>query len=178
MKVSTLCGEVLLHLFCIWGGHMVGVLGFRTLLLAVSIFGYVAPTTAALAFVRSPFQILVVDDLGGAVEERMRQVDRMRAQGQGAAIPYGRCISACTLYLGLPDTCVGRSAVFGFHGPSARTRGLGLPLGEFDRVSHAMANYYPEPVRSWYLSTARHIIGTYYQVSGAQLISMGFRECT
>ncbi len=130
-----------------------------------------------LAWVKAPSQILVTNDLGGPVIERMRRVDRMRSQGVGAAIPYGRCISACTLYLGLPNTCVGRSAEFGFHGPSAATRGLGLPLDEFQRVTAAMANYYPEPVRSWFVSTARYVTGTYYRVSGSQLIQMGFAEC-
>lgn len=127
--------------------------------------------------VKAPVRVLVTEDLGGAVEDRMRLVDRMRDRGMGVAIPYGRCISACTLYLGLPQTCVGRTAVFGFHGPSARTQGLGLPLPEFERLSVAMARYYPEPVRSWYLSTARHVIGSYYPVSGAQLIALGFPEC-
>jgi len=157
---------------------MLGVKGrfFRNFVLAMGL-GTVMPTGPILAWVKAPSQILVTHDLGGPVEERMRRVENMRARGEGVAIPYGQCISACTLYLGLPDTCIGRNAVFGFHGPAARTRGLGLPLDEFERISHAMARYYPEPVRTWYLSTARYVIGEYYSVSGAQLIAMGFSEC-
>jgi hypothetical protein len=146
--------------------------------LVLALAGVVGSTAPSMAWVRSPSQILVTNDLGGPVEERMRRVERMRSRGEGVAIPYGRCISACTLYLGLPNTCVGRQAEFGFHGPSAATRGLGLPFGEFQRISQQMANYYPEPLRSWFMSTARHIINaSYYRVSGAQLIQLGFSEC-
>lgn len=131
----------------------------------------------AYARIIGPPQILVTHDLGGPVEERMRRIERMRARGEAVAIPYGRCISACTLYLGLPDTCVGPSAEFGFHGPSAGTAGLGLPPDEFYRISGAMAQFYPAPVREWFLTTARYTKLTYLRVSGAQLIELGVKQC-
>lgn len=133
---------------------------------------------AAHARIIGPPQILVTHDLGGPVEDRMRRVERMRLRGEGVAIPYGRCISACTLYLALPDTCVGQNAEFGFHGPSAATKGIGLPLEEFYRISAAMADHYPAPLREWFLSTARYSTLTYHKVSGAQLIKLGVKECT
>jgi len=131
----------------------------------------------AHARIIGPPQILITHDLGGPVEERMRRIERMRARGEAVAIPYGRCISACTLYLGLPDTCVGPSAEFGFHGPSAGTAGLGLPPDEFYRISGAMAQFYPAPVREWFLTTARYTKLTYLRVSGAQLIELGVKQC-
>jgi hypothetical protein len=140
-------------------------------------FGWVALALPSHARIKVPSQIMITHDLGGPVEERMRRVERMRQRGEGVAIPHGRCISACTLYLGLPDTCVGRSAEFGFHGPSAATRGLGLPQPEFQRISTQMAAFYPAPLRDWFLSTARYTTQSYIRISGAQLIQLGFKEC-
>lgn len=116
-------------------------------------------------------------DLGGPVAARMAEVDALRLSGERVKVK-GTCASACTLYMGLPNACTTRGAEWRFHGPSATTRGLGLPFDEFERVSQAMARHYPEPVRTWFLSTGRHIIGTYYRVSGAALIDMGaIKEC-
>lgn len=118
------------------------------------------------------------NDLGGLVEKRMAEVERLRESGERVEI-RGRCISACTLYLGLENACTTRGAEWGFHGPSANTNGLGLPLGEFERLSQSMARHYPEPVREWFMSTARFVSGRdYYAVSGADLIDLGaIREC-
>lgn len=129
------------------------------------------------AWVSAPKRILVTHDLGGPIAERMRRIERMRARGEGVAIPHGRCISACTLFLGLPATCVGKNAEFGFHGPSAATGGLGLSPQEFEQVSTAMAQYYPSAIRHWFLSNARFQTLTYFSISGADLIAAGVTEC-
>jgi hypothetical protein len=164
------------------GEEMIGKCFVRALrammacFLCLTAFGALAAFPAHARII-SPPQILITHDLGGPVEERMRRIERMRARGEAVAIPYGRCISACTLYLGLPDTCVGPSAEFGFHGPSAGTAGLGLPPDEFYRISGAMAQFYPAPVREWFLTTARYTKLTYLRVSGAQLIELGVKQC-
>lgn len=122
--------------------------------------------------------LIVKYDLGGDIKDRMRMVDHMIRNGDSVEI-QGRCISACTIYLAVPNACTTRGAEWGFHGPAARRQGLGLLLPEFEWLSVAMARYYPEPVRRWYLSTARHVSGQdYYSVSGAALIDMdAINEC-
>jgi len=87
----------------------------------------------------------------------------------------GECYSSCTMYLGTSGICVHRSAVFGFHGPSA----YGKPLSpeDFDYWSEILARQYREPLRSWFLHTARYKTREYYRISGATLIQMGYPSC-
>ncbi|MFE3838667.1 hypothetical protein [Pseudogemmobacter sonorensis] len=119
---------------------------------------------------------VVRHDLGGGVEERIRSVERLRAQGTRIRIE-GICISACTLYLGLPQTCVSPSARLGFHGPSSSLPGLPLPRSEFERVSQTMASYYPAAMRRWFMSEARMITRDYYLISGHDAIALGAKSC-
>lgn len=122
--------------------------------------------------------LVVTDDYGGSLPERVQQIEAMRRKGISVAVPYGHCMSACTLYLGLPDTCVGPSAVFGFHGPSAGQSTIGLPQAEFEHWTRLMASYYPPPLRRWFLREGRYTTLTYKTVSGAELIRLGVRACT
>ncbi|MEZ5779567.1 MAG: hypothetical protein R3E44_14525 [Paracoccaceae bacterium] len=137
----------------------------------------VSPAIRAEAATVETTRTIITNDTGGSVAERVRTIRKMRHEGQGVAIPRGRCLSACTLYLGLPNTCVGRRARFGFHGPSSATPGIGLPRAEFERWSRIMAEHYPTPIRRWFLQTARHRTIGVYMVSGAELIRLGVPEC-
>ena len=131
----------------------------------------------AQASERKPQRIVVTNDYGGSVPARSQQIAAMRSAGQSVAVPYGNCMSACTMYLGLPGTCVGPSAVFGFHGPSAGS-GIGLPQAEFVRWSQVMAANYPPRLRDWYLREGRYHTLDYLVITGAQLIQMGVPRCT
>jgi hypothetical protein len=117
------------------------------------------------------------NDMGGGVSKRMAKIEQMRTAGTRVRI-LGTCVSACTLYLGLPNTCVSRTAKLGFHGPSTRFQGIPLPLQEFERVSRQMATYYPSQIRGWFMAEAQMRTGSYYTISGAQAIAMGARPCT
>lgn len=119
----------------------------------------------------------VADDPGGDVALRLRQLERLRREGRAVEIRRGYCNSACTLYLGLARTCVGRAARFGFHGPSSGIPGLGLTPEAFDRWSRLMARQYPEPIRSWFLREGRLITVGTYTISGGELIRLGVPEC-
>ena len=110
-------------------------------------------------------------DMGGSVSARLDQMQHM----SGVRI-VGRCDSACTMLLGLPDTCVTRSARLGFHGPSTRS-GLPLPRSEWERVSNVMADHYPPALRRWFMAEGRKNTGAVRVIRGAELINMGVREC-
>lgn len=110
-------------------------------------------------------------DTGGPVAARL---DEMR--GMDGVRIEGTCLSACTLYLGLPETCVLPSARLGFHSPSTRS-GILLPPGEWDRVTRLMAEQYPAPLADWFLREARHHTEL-VPLSGAQAISLGARPCS
>ena len=68
---------------------------FKGLLLALCLFG---------------FQV----DYGGDVIEKLQQFYYLKQSQQEFVIP-DVCISACTMFLGLPKVCVQDGTVFGFH---------------------------------------------------------------
>lgn len=115
-------------------------------------------------------------DLGGDLDERVARVERLRAAGTPVRIE-GTCVSACTLYLGLPAACVAPGARLGFHGPRTRLPGIPLPHADFERQTRVMASYYPGPIRAWFMAEARMVTESYYVISGAQAIAMGARAC-
>jgi hypothetical protein len=144
-------------------------LSCRSILLAAIWVGLASPDPATALDIRN--------DLGGAVSQRIAKVEQLRAAGTRVRI-IGTCVSACTLYLGLPNTCVVPTARLGFHGPSTRLKGIPLPRQEFERVSRQMATYYPGQLRGWFMSEARMRTASYYTISGAQAIAMGAKACT
>ena len=61
--------------------------------------------------------VKIVDhDGGGRVDQRIAEIDKLRAAGTQVRI-RGNCWSACTLYLALESTCVYPSASLHFHAP-------------------------------------------------------------
>lgn len=120
--------------------------------------------------------LVVTNDLGGVLTDYMASVEKLRRNGTPVVI-RGTCVSACTLYLGLPNACVARNARLGFHGPSSPFPGIPLPPNQFERVSRQMATYYPADIRAWFLTTARKVTENYYVLTGAEAIAMGARPC-
>lgn len=118
--------------------------------------------------------IVVQSDRGGYIGQRNAEIRTLRASGTRVEL-QGLCLSACTMYLSLPNACVSPSAVFGFHGPSRN--GQPLSARDFDHWSQIMASGYREPLRSWYMSQARYTLSGYHQLSGTDLIRMGYPPC-
>ena len=84
-------------------------------------------------------------------------------------------MSSCTMYLGLPNTCVSPSASFGFHGPRSGTTGRSLADTSAARL---MASHYPPALRNWFLREGQYLQGNHVvTLSGHQLIAMGIRRC-
>lgn len=121
--------------------------------------------------------IIIQNDKGGAVTERAELIRDYRSAGTSVEIRGSFCLSSCTMYLGLPETCVTPQTVFGFHGPSSRHYGIALNPAAFEHWSQIMADHYPEPLRSWFLSKGRHRIVGFYEYLGSDLIRMGIRRC-
>ncbi|WP_417808808.1 hypothetical protein [Thioclava sp.] len=117
---------------------------------------------------------VVMNDRGGLLGQRAEEIRVLAQTGQRVEL-RGQCLSACTLYLKLPNACVAPDAVFGFHGPS--WYGHPLPVDRFEAFSNLMARHYREPLRSWFMNTARYRTSSYYQLSGHQLIGMGYSPC-
>ncbi len=118
--------------------------------------------------------ITVANDYGGYISNYMDRIDGIRARHTPVAIT-GDCRSACTLYLGAGNVCVTQAAMLRFHGPSRS--GEPFPKIEFEMFSQLMARYYPEPIKSWFMDTARYRINGTFALSGAELIRLGVPEC-
>ncbi|WP_176846786.1 hypothetical protein [Roseicitreum antarcticum] len=120
--------------------------------------------------------IIVERDNGGLLIDRIRYLGALRQSGQRVEI-RGQCISACTLYLGLPQTCVSPDTIMGFHGPQSRLYGIALPPADFEYWSRVMADHYPPALKRWFLAEGRNEIMGVRQIRGSELIRLGAREC-
>ncbi|CAD0186674.1 hypothetical protein RUESEDTHA_03583 [Ruegeria sp. THAF57] len=127
----------------------------------------------AAANTQNPY--VVGNDRGGYLHDRLIELENLQRNRVLVEIRGRVCFSTCTMFLGLPGTCVDAETIFGFHGPS-RT-GRKLPKKDFDYFSRVMADYYPEPLKSWFMNKARNRISGVYKVKGAELIRMGISPC-
>lgn len=119
--------------------------------------------------------LVVHNNRGGLLRDRLRQISTLRAEGRAVHIRGAICYSTCTMLIGLPRTCVAPHTTFGFHGPSS----FGRPLEpeRFEYASQVIASYYPVPLRDWYMSKARHDIRGLSRIKGDQLIKLGVPAC-
>ncbi|WP_421056989.1 hypothetical protein [Leisingera sp. D0M16] len=121
-------------------------------------------------------QILIVgDDPGGYLHLRLIELKKLRRSGVRVEIRGRICYSTCTMFLGLPGTCVHPHTIFGFHGPSRN--GRRLRQKDFDYFSQVMADYYPKPLKAWFMERARNRIVGVYKIKGSELIRIGIPAC-
>lgn len=85
---------------------------------------------------------VIVNDRGGYVMKYALAVARDRESGEPVRI-MGRCASACTLYLSLPNVCIGPRAYFQFHAPYGSNPKANQYVKEY------MMKEYPAWVRNW-----------------------------
>jgi len=118
--------------------------------------------------------LIIENDDGGNVEE---YAQRIRAIPRSTLVAIaGVCSSACTMYLGHNRTCAYPDTVFSFHGPSDEVPGRALPQDEFNEISRLMAAHYPEPIRSWFMNTARYTLVGFHDRRGSEFIRLGLVE--
>jgi hypothetical protein len=92
----------------------------------------------------APQVVTVGNERGGYVVDYAARV--LKLQESNAEVHFtGRCDSACTLYLALPQdhTCIARGASFRFHAPSASSRYARQAAETY------MLKTYPEWVTAW-----------------------------
>ena len=124
---------------------------------------------------RSSEPLIVRNDRGGLLQKRLRELNRLHRTGQPVRIEGGICYSTCTMFLGLPQTCVSPDTTFGFHGPSSYGRPLDPAL--FERASQLIAQNYPPALQRWYMDTGRYKTRTLYRIRGEQIIALGIEAC-
>jgi hypothetical protein len=93
---------------------------------------------------QAPEVVTINNERGGYVVDYATRL--LKLQESNAAVRFtGRCDSACTLYLALPQdqTCIARGASFSFHAPSAFSRYAR------EAAETYMLKTYPEWVTAW-----------------------------
>lgn len=119
--------------------------------------------------------IEISNDRGGLLRDRIAELQELRRTGQQVRISGDICYSTCTMFLGLPQTCVSPATTFGFHGPSSYGRPLDPTV--FEEASRVMADHYPDVLKTWYLETGRYEIVALYRFRGSDIIKMGIQSC-
>lgn len=119
--------------------------------------------------------LVIKNDRGGLLRTRMKQLAVLRRESRPVEIRGRVCFSTCTMFLGLPETCVSPNTTFGFHGPSSY--GRRLDHATFERASEIIASHYPPVLKNWYMKKGRHRIWALYRVSGSNLIALGVPSC-
>jgi hypothetical protein len=92
----------------------------------------------------APQVVTIGNERGGYVVDYAARV--LKLQESNTTVRFaGRCDSACTLYLTLPQdqTCIARGASFRFHAPTAPTRQASFAAKTY------MLKTYPEWVTTW-----------------------------
>ena len=108
---------------------------------------------------------------GGWIKDFQPEIDRANASGELFRIK-GHCQSNCTLFLGLRNVCVERSATLLFHAGHDRQRNINA--GSTQR----MLNAYNAALRAYV--TERCYMNTleFHAIPGSMIIDkFGYREC-
>jgi len=141
----------------------------------IAVLGMVsAPLLPTVATAQQSY--VVGNDRGGYLHDRLIELRNLEQNKVRVEIRGRVCYSTCTMFLGLPDACVDPDTIFGFHGPSSSGRRLAQT--DFDYFSRVMADYYPKPLREWFMAEGRNRISGVYKVKGSRIIAMGVPACS
>jgi hypothetical protein len=145
------------------------------LLMAPAASAQAQSQTQTWVSLQSSSPLVVGNDRGGRLRVRLTQLGELRKSRRPVKITGAICYSTCTMFLGLPQTCISPNTTFGFHGPSSYGRALDPTT--FNRASRVIASYYPQALRTWFMETGRYKINSVYKVKGREIIKMGIRAC-
>jgi hypothetical protein len=111
---------------------------------------------------------------GGRIVDFLPIVQQYNASGEMFRI-QGVCKSACTLFLGIRNTCIERDATLMFHGGHDIQEDV---TGPDTRASRAMLYRYNEALRR-YLREGHYLDSDeYHTLAGGELIDrFGYTEC-
>ena len=111
---------------------------------------------------------------GGRVVDFLPIVRQYNASGELFRI-QGVCKSACTMFLGIRNVCVERSATLMFHAGHDIKEDV---TGPDTRASRAMLYRYNKALREYLLEVHHMDSDEYYALMGSELIDrFGYREC-
>ncbi|WP_299361759.1 hypothetical protein [uncultured Paracoccus sp.] len=103
-----------------------------------------AATNTATARAPTGKPIVILNDKGGNVLQAMARREELQRSGRPVEV-RGYCRSACTIYITLPNACLGPGATVGFHAPRLPGTSIVPPI-----VDQLMAQYYRSGIlRRW-----------------------------
>ncbi|MDO5605134.1 MAG: hypothetical protein Q4G25_08240 [Paracoccus sp. (in: a-proteobacteria)] len=94
--------------------------------------------------------IVIMNDPGGNVMQAVARREELAASGRPVEV-RGYCRSACTIYITLPNACLGPHATVGFHAPRLPGTTVIPPI-----VDQIMAQYYRGGILKRWNSEWRH----------------------
>ncbi|SIP95244.1 hypothetical protein SAMN05421641_10287 [Paracoccus thiocyanatus] len=94
--------------------------------------------------------IVILNNRGGNVIKAIRQRNKLAASGRPVEV-RGYCRSACTIYITLPNACLGPGATVGFHAPRIPGTTIIPPI-----VDELMAQYYRGGILRMWNSQWKH----------------------
>lgn len=71
--------------------------------------------------------IVITNDTGGQIADYIARRKQLAASGRKVVI-RGKCNSACTILITLPNACLDPKATIGFHQPSTGGGSFGMPI--------------------------------------------------
>lgn len=128
---------------------------------------------ASLGVNHQPFGGYVIHDSSGGLIE---QFDAAVSSLDEPLRIDGRCVSACTMFLGYKQVCVTPNATFGFHAafddPRDEVRSRSA------EGTAEMESYYPKPLLKLIAKRRPHgLTNVLLWLYGSDLIKMGVRAC-
>lgn len=133
--------------------------------IASALLFWFALSSAALAASTRPY------GMGGWIKDFQPVFDRVNATGELVRVE-GHCQSLCTMFLGVRNVCVERSARLLFHAGHDRQRNISA------QSTNRMLSAYNGKLRNYVV--ANHYMDTlaFHTISGADIIDkFGYKEC-
>lgn len=145
----------------------------RSLLTRLSVaialsFGAVAGLTALPSAVQAQPRgkpIVIMNNRGGNVVEAIRYRNKLAASGRPVEV-RGYCRSACTIYITLPNACLGPKATVGFHAPRIPGTNIIPPI-----VDELMAQYYRGGILRMWNSQWKHSLNM-HKISAREYVRL------
>lgn len=109
--------------------------------------------------------IVILNDRGGNVMEAIKHRNQLARSGRPVEV-RGYCRSACTIYITLPNACLGPGATVGFHAPRIPGTTIIPPI-----VDELMAQYYRNGILRKWNSEWKHSLKM-HKISARQYVKL------
>lgn len=109
--------------------------------------------------------IVILNNRGGNVMEAIKYRNQLARSGRPVEV-RGYCRSACTIYITLPNACLGAGAKVGFHAPRIPGTSIIPPV-----VDQLMAQYYRGGILRKWNSEWKHSLQM-HKISARQYVAL------